>query len=141
MAFEAKTGAKWSTLCFFATNFMDNVIGPGIGQAVYGGCFLLYPPRPIPDVWQDPRFSDARNAEERLIAGALCHSREKRVVVVAPHPPLARWRRTARRYKKQIVYIPLKRFSLQTLERLRRFHVLNGRDVRSYAAKFIRDFR
>ena len=130
-----------STLCFFATNFMDNVIGPGIGQAVYGGCFLLCPPRPIPDVWQDPRFSDARSAEERLLAGALCHSREKRVVVVAPHPPLARWRRTARRYKKQIVYVPLKRFSLQTLDRLRRFHVLNGRDVRSYASKFIRDFR
>jgi len=130
-----------STLCFFATDFSENLIGPGIGQAVYGGCFLLFPPRPIPDIWQDPRFADAKTPEERLLAGALYHSREKRVVLVAPHPPLARWRRLAKRYKKHLVYIPLKRFSLQTLDRLRRFHVLNGREVRSYAAKYIRDFR
>jgi len=130
-----------STLCFFATNFAQNIIGPGIGQAVYGGCFLLYPPRPIPDVWGDPRFAEARTPEERLIAGALAHSRERRIVLVAPHPPLARWRRIARKCKRSILYIPLKRFSLQTLDRLRHFHVLNGREVRSYAARYIRDFR
>ena len=120
---------------------MEDIIGPGIGQAVYGGCFLLFPPRPIPDVWEDPRFDRTQTPEERLLAGALCHSRERRVVLVAPHPPLARWRRLARRYKKHIVYIPLKRFSGQTLHRLRRFHVLNGQEVRSYAANYIRDFR
>ncbi len=130
-----------STLCFFATNFADNIIGPGIGQAMYGGCSLLFPPRPIPDIWTDPRFNETLTAEERLLTAALFHSREKRVVLVAPHPPLARWRRTARRYKKQIVYLPLKRFSLQTLNRLRHFHVLNGREIRSYAARYIRDFR
>ena len=130
-----------STLCFFATNFMENIIGPGIGQAVYGGCFLMFPPRPIPDVWQDPRFDGMKTDGERLLAGALFHSRERRIALVAPHPPLARWRRIARRYGKQIVYIPIKRFSMQTIDRLRRFHVLNGREVRSYAAKFIRDFR
>ena len=130
-----------STLCFFATNFSDNIIGPGIGQAVYGGCSLLFPPRPIPDIWQDPRFEYARSPEEHLLAAALYHSREKRVALVAPSPPQARWCRIARRYKKHIVYIPLKRFSLQTLDRLRRFHVLNGQEIRSYAAKYIRDFR
>ena len=130
-----------STLCFYATNFADNIIGPGIGQAVYGGCSLIFPPRPIPDIWTDPRLSYAQTLEERLLSAALMHSREKRVVLVAPHPPLSRWRRIARHYKKHIVYIPIKRFSLQTLDRLRHFHVLNGRDVRSYAAKYIRDFR
>lgn len=130
-----------STLCFFATDFMDNTVGPGIAQAVYGGCSLLFPPRPIPDIWTDPRFNEAQSPEERLLSGALCHSREKRVALIAPHPPTARWRRIAKRYKKQIVYIPLKRFSSRTLDRLRTFHVLNGREVRSYAAKYIRDFR
>jgi len=130
-----------STLCFFATNFGDNIIGPGIGQAVYGGCSLLFPPRPIPDIWTDPRFEDFQTPQEHLLGAALFHSRERRVVLVAPHGPLPRWRRIARRYGKQIVHIPLRRFSMQTLDRLRRFHVLNGRDVRSYAARYIRDFR
>ncbi len=130
-----------STLCFFATNFADNVIGPGIGQAIYGGCMLIFPPRPIPDIWTDPRLEYAQTPEEHLVAAALLHSKEKRVVVVSSHPPLARWRRIAKRYKKNIVHIPLKRFSLQTLDRLRHFHVLNGREVRSYAANYIRDFR
>ena len=76
-----------------------------------------------------------------MLLGALLHSREKRVVLVAPQAPSQRWRRLARQYKKQIAYIPLKRFSPAAVDRLRRFHVLNGRYVRSYAAKFIRDFR
>ncbi len=130
-----------STLCFYATDFADNIIGPGIGQAIYGGCSLMFPPRPIPDIWEDPRFSGAQTPEERLLTAALYHSRERRVVLVAPSPPSARWRRIAKKHGKQIVYIPLKRFSLQVIDRLRRFHVLNGHEVRSYAAKYIRDFR
>ena len=129
-----------STLCFFATPFIDNMVGPGIGQAVYGGCFFIYPPRPIPDIWQDRRLAFARTLEERLLAGSLFHSREKRVVLVAPQPPLGRWRQLARHFRKQLVYLPLKRFSQQTVDRLRRFHVLNHKEVRSYAARFIRDF-
>jgi hypothetical protein len=33
----------------------------------------------------------------------------------------------------------LSRFSGQTVDRLRRFHVLNGHEIRSYAARFIRE--
>ena len=40
---------------------------------------------------------------------------------------------------RKIVHLPLKRFGGQLIERLRRFHVLNGKTVRSYAADFIRD--
>jgi hypothetical protein len=129
-----------STLCFYATPYLENLIGPGIGQSTYGGCFLLYPPRPIPNVWEDPRFDFARTLEERLLAGAFFHSSEQRITLVSPGPPLLRWRRIARRYRKKILHIPLRRFSLQTLQRLRRFHVLNGKHVRSFAAQFIRDF-
>ena len=47
--------------------------------------------------------------------------------------------RLARRFGRKIVHVPLKRFGGQLLERLRTFHVLNGKEVRSYAADYIRD--
>ena len=130
-----------STLCFFATPFLQNMVGPGIGQSMYGGCFFLFPPRPIPDVWQDSRFDFCRTLEERLLAGALFHSAELRVALVSSRPPQASWRQLARRLGRQLVYLPLKRFSPSTVDRLRRFHVLNDKEVRSYAARFIRDLR
>ena len=128
-----------STLCLYATPFEENVIGPGVAQSTYGGAFFIYPPRYIEDVWRDPRFNYARTLEERLIAGACHHAREKVVALVSPGPPAARWRQIARRHRKQLVHIPLGRFSRETVERIRRFHVLNGREVRSYASRFIQD--
>ncbi len=131
--------AEESTLAFFGTDPMKNFIGPGIAQAEYGGAMFLFPPRPIPDLWEDPRLDFADTLEDRLIAGAFLHSRERHVALVSPRPPLASWRRLARRYGKKIVHLPLGRFGGQLVERLRRFHVLDGKQVRSYAADFIRD--
>jgi hypothetical protein len=131
--------ANESTLAFFATDPMQNLIGPGIAQAEYGGALFLFPPRPIPNIWGDPRLDAADTLEERLLAAALLHSREKHIAVVSSKPPPASWRRLARRYGRKIVHLPLKRFSGQTIERMRQFHILNGREVRSYAAEFIRD--
>lgn len=128
-----------STLAFYSTNPMDNFVGPGIAQSEYGGAFFLYPPRPIPDVWDDPRFDFADTLEERLLAGALFHSREKHVALVSPCPPPISWRRLAQRFGRKLIHIPLQRFSGQVIERIRQFHVLNGKQVRSYAADFIRD--
>ena len=127
-----------STLCFFATDFGEELIGPGVAQARYGGAFFLYPPRPIIDVWQDPAFRDTHTLEERLLAGAFAHSSERHVAIVAPCPLKATWRRLARRFGKQPILLPLSRFSTQTVDRLRTFHVLNGKEVRSYASEFIR---
>jgi hypothetical protein len=100
---------------------------------------FLFPPRPIPDIWSDPRLAFTKTLEERLLAGALLHSREPHVALVSPVRPLARWRLLARRFRKRLIPIPLSRFSGQTVDRLRRFHVLNGHDVRSYAARFIQE--
>ena len=61
------------------------------------------------------------------------------MALVSPRPPLAGWRRLARRFGRKFIHLPLKRFSGQLLERLRQFHVLNGKQVRSYAADYIRD--
>lgn len=131
--------AQESTLCFFATPFQDKMVGPGIGQSEYGGALFLFPPRPIPDIWTDPALNFASAADERLVAGALLHSQERHVALVAPTPPRARWRQIARRFGKRLVFIPLHRFSGQTVDRLRRFHVLNGHEIRSYAARFIQE--
>jgi hypothetical protein len=128
-----------STLCFFASNYIDNMIGPGIGEAGYGGCMMIFPPRPIPNIWEDPRIHRAETLEEKLLEAAFFHSREKHVTVVSPCPVRPGWRRLARHYSKSIVHIPLKRFSNQTIERVRRFHVLNGKEVRSFARRFIQD--
>jgi len=128
-----------STLAFYATDHMKNLVGPGIARAEYGGALFLFPPRTIPDIWTDPRLDFADTLEERLLAAAFLHSRERHVAVVAPRPPLASWRRLARRFGRKIVPLPLHRFGGQLIERLRRFHVLNGKVVRSYAADFIRD--
>ena len=128
-----------STLAYFATDPMQNLIGPGIAEAEYGGALFLFPPRPIPNIWTDPRLDAADTLEERLLAAALLHSRERHIAVVSAKPPAASWRRLARRYGRKIVHLPLKRFSGQTIERLRQFHILNGKEVRSYAADFIRD--
>ncbi|MEK9628477.1 MAG: hypothetical protein VW455_05605 [Nitrospinota bacterium] len=128
-----------STLCFFATEYMENLIGPGIGQATYGGCMMLFPPRPILDIWQDPRLRFSQTLEEKLLEAAFFHSREKHVTVVSTCSPQLTWRRLARRYGKKIIHLPLKRFSNQTIEKVRRFHVLNGKDIRSYAKRFIQE--
>jgi hypothetical protein len=128
-----------STLAFFATNPLDDMVGPGVARAEYGGAMFLWPPRSIPDLWADPRLNLADTLEERLLAGAFLHSNERHVAVVSPCPPRAAWRRLARRFGRKIVHLPLKRFSGQLIERLRTFHVLNGKQVRSYAADFIRE--
>ena len=128
-----------STLAFYATDHLQNMIGPGVAQAQYGGACFLFPPRSIPDIWTDSRFDFAETLEERLLAGAFAHTRERHVALVSARPPQAAWRRLARKYGRKIVHMPLKRFGGQLVERLRTFHVLNGRVVRSYAADFIRD--
>jgi hypothetical protein len=128
-----------STLSFYATPFSTHMIGPGIGQARYGGTMFLYPPRPIPDIWENPVFNFTTTLEERLLAGACAHSQEPYVAVVSPVPLKTAWRTIARRYGRKLVPLPLHRFSGQKVARLRQFHVLNGHEIRSYAARFIRD--
>jgi hypothetical protein len=127
-----------STLSFFATNFGEEIIGPGIALANYGGALFLFPPIPIPNVWQDARLDFTETLEERLLAAACLHSRAPQIALLSSYPPGPGWRRLARRYKKKWVHVPLGQFSDSTVQQLRMVHVLNGKHVRSYAAHFIR---
>ncbi len=127
-----------STLSLFATNFLEEPIGPGICLSNYGGCSFLFPPRPIPDIWRDPRFDFTDTLEERLIAGGCYHAEENHVALLSFGPPGPAWRRLAKRYKKKLIHVPMAKFSQQTIQQLRMFHVLNGHQVRSWASDFIR---
>lgn len=127
-----------STLAFYATNFAADLIGPGIGAATYGGCMLLYPPIPIPDIWDDLRFERARTPSERLLLAALWYTPDRFVAYLAEKPPAPELQDSAARLGKHIVYLPISSMSKGTIEKIRRFHVLNGHQVRSWAARFIR---
>ena len=113
-------------------------MGPGVGLATYGGAMFLFPPLSIPDIWSDPRLDFTETLEERLLAAAMVHSRCRQIALLSPYPPGAGWRRLARRFQKRLVHLPSSQFSESTIQQLRMVHVLNGRQVRSYAAHFIR---
>ncbi len=127
-----------STLAFYATNYHEEMVGPGIGMGIYGGAMFLYPPIPIPDIWTDDRLDYAETLEERLIAAACLHSRSKQIALLSSLPPGAGWKRLAHRHKKQLVHVPLTNFSDEQVQQLRMVHVLSDKQVRSYAADFIR---
>ena len=127
-----------STLAFFATDHHQEIVGPGIALASYGGAMFLFPPRPVPDIWRDARFDAADTLEERLLLAACVHSQEKHIAILADAPPGAGWRRLAKRFGKKLVHVPLSHFSQETIQQLRMFHVLNGHQIRSFAEHFIR---
>jgi hypothetical protein len=130
---------EWeSTLAFYATDFRKEAVGPGICLSTYGGAMFLYPPQQFPDIWTDRDFDFTETLEERLLAAACTYSTSKQVALLAPLPPGAGWRKLARKYGKQLVHVPMGQFSEATLQQLRMFHVLNGKQVRTYASDFIR---
>jgi hypothetical protein len=127
-----------STLSFYATQFGGELVGPGIAQASYGGAMFLFPPRNIPDVWRDAQFDFTDTLEERLLAASCVYSNERHIALLSTAPPGPGWRRLAKKYSKRLIHVPLSHFSQETIQQLRMFHVLNGRQVRSYAEHFIR---
>jgi len=127
-----------STLAFFATDFMKEMVGPQIALGSYGGALFLFPPRPIHDIWTDRRFDYVDTLEERLIVAGCHYSREKHIALLSERPPGIAWKKLAQRAGKKIIHVPMNKFSQQTIQQLRMFHILNGQHVRSYAAHYIR---
>ena len=99
---------------------------------------FLFPPIAIRDVWMDSRLDYTETLEERLIAAACLHSRGRDIALLCSLPPGSGWRRLARRHKKHLIHVPLGSFSDEQVQQMRMVHVLNGREVRSYAEEFIR---
>ncbi len=127
-----------STLAFFATDYRQEMLGPGVAVATYGGALFLYPPRSIPDVWTNPELDFADTLEDRLIGAACLHAKSKQIAFLSPTAPGVARRTIAKRFGKTLVHVPLSQFNDGVVNQLRTVHVLNGQQVRSYAAHFIR---
>jgi hypothetical protein len=126
-----------STLTFYATDPFTDMLGPGIARSHYGGLSLLFPPRMVPNVFALENAPDLKSLTEYLAYGGLLFSQEKIIPYVAAKKPGVRLVALAKKFKKRFVWIPLSAFSMETIRRLRTFHVLNGKTVRSWAARFI----
>jgi hypothetical protein len=131
--------ADESTLSFYSTNPFDDLIGPGIARSVYGGLALLFPPRSVPNIFRCAEAAGITGCAAQLTAGSMMFAKERNVAFLAAKTPTLQMRTLAARFKKHLVWIPLSTFSTETLSRMRRFHVLNGKQVRSWASRFIGD--
>jgi hypothetical protein len=126
-----------SDMALYATRPSAQMIGPKIGRAEYGGFLMTYPPGRMFHVFEDPYFDDAQTKAERLLYAAIDYSVERSIVYVAATPPRPKLVSRARRAGRQIAYLPIGQLSPATLRKIRVFHVLEGRGVRSYAAEYL----
>jgi hypothetical protein len=126
-----------STLSFYSTDPFETMIGPGIARSYYGGLSLLFPPRSIPNIFEMELDGPPMTHAERLTFGALLFSDERLVGFLSKKRPTPSLVKIASRFKKRLVWLPLSSYSAETLKRLRTFHVLNGKEVRSWATRFI----
>jgi hypothetical protein len=126
-----------SDMAFFATAPGSALEGPGIARCTYGAFLMTFPPGRLGDVWVDPDYAAAESASERLLLAGIDYALESRVVYAAPKPPRPLMRRLAARLGKSVLYVPLKTLSPVTLKRLRSFHVLANRNVRSWAKDYV----
>ena len=129
---------KESTLTFYATDPFGELLGPGIAKCRYGGLSLLFPPRVVPSAFE-LFATEAHSCAFKLTAGAILFSKEKAVAYVSAKRPGIEIRDFAQKHNKKLIWLPLSSFSNETLRKLRQFHILNGKNVRSWASRFIGD--
>lgn len=126
-----------SDMAFYSTPPFEQMVGPGIGRAEYGGFLMSLPPRRMFDVWSDPDYDFAETKAERLLMAALDYSLERHVVYVAARPPRTIFRSIAAHLGRQIVYLPVGQLSPAKLKKIRVVHVLDGHARRAEASRYI----
>lgn len=126
-----------SDMAFYSTFPFDNMVGPGIGRAEYGGFLMSLPPRRMYDVWRDPDYEFAESKSERLLLAGLDYSTQRMVIYVAAKPPRSIFKTIAARMGRTVVYIPIGQFSPAALKKIRVVHVLDGYDKREIAKDYL----
>ena len=126
-----------SDMAFYSTFPFDNLVGPGIGRAEYGGFLMSLPPRRMYDVWHDPDYEFAETKPERLLLAALDYSIHRYVVYVSAKPPRSIFKTIAGRLGRTIIYIPIGQLSPISLKKIRVVHVLDGYDKREIAKEYL----
>ncbi len=125
-----------SDMAFYSTSPGEQVVGPGIMRATYGGFMLTLPRGRLFDVWTDRDYRSARDKAELLVMAAIDYSLESIVVHVAGERPGRRMRQYAATSAKRLVHIPLASLSPVTLKKIRVVHILAGHDKRSVARRY-----
>jgi len=131
---------KESDLAFYSTFPGTNLVGPGISRIELGGVVSFYPPRNIPDIWNDEflkNYPIAEKKADRLLIAALLFAQKPFITYVAKNKPDNIFNSMAARLRIKIIYLPLDRFNPVSLRALRNLHVLAGKKIRSYAHKYI----
>jgi hypothetical protein len=126
-----------SDMAFYSTFPFDNLVGPGIGRAEYGGFLMSLPPRRMYDVWQDADYEFAESKSERLLLAALDYSIHHYVVYVAARPPRSIFKTIASRAGRTVIYIPIGQLSPVALKKIRVVHVLDGYEKREIAKDYL----
>jgi hypothetical protein len=126
-----------SDMAFYSTHPFDNIVGPGIGRAEYGGFLMTLPPRRLFDVWSDTDYDFAESKPERLLLAGLDYSTERFVVYVAPKPPRSVFRSIASHLNRKILYVPIGQLSPTKLKKLRVVHVLDSYERREEAKEYL----
>ena len=126
-----------SDMAFYSTDPYEQLVGPGITRAEYGGFLLSYPPRRMMDVWHDPDYVFAESKPETLLLAALDYTLERFVVYVAAKPPRSVFKSVASRLGRKIIYIPIGQLSPVSLKKIRAVHILDGHDKRPNAKDYI----
>ncbi|MGD0667223.1 MAG: hypothetical protein ABSB23_06670 [Bryobacteraceae bacterium] len=126
-----------SDMAFYSTFPFDNLVGPGIGRAEYGGFLMSLPPHRMYDVWRDADYEFAESKSERLLLAALDYSIHHYVVYVAAKPPRSIFKTIASRVGRTIVYIPIGQLSPVSLKKIRVVHVLDGHEKRAIAKDYL----
>ena len=126
-----------SDITFYALPLGAKVVGPRICRTEFGGILSIYPAWGIPDIWRFRLGEGIESCADALLAAGILFSPDRYVAYVAQHPPRAPLKAMADLYRKHIIYMPLHMFSPAHLKKVRRFHILDGRDVRAWARDYI----
>ena len=126
-----------SDMSFYSTLPFENLVGPGIGRAEYGGFLMTLPPRRLFDVWSDSDYDFAESKPERLLMAALDYSVERFVVYVAARPPRSIFRSMAAHLGRKILYVPIGSLSPTKLKKVRVVHVLDSYARRAEAKDYL----
>lgn len=130
-----------SDLILYSTEPGNILVGPGISKCYFGGYASLMPPQAPYDVWRDYKKLKAEgiieNYADLLLYTAIIYSVDKYLGYVAPKPPSNVLKELSKNYSVEIIHIPLTNFSSETLRKLRHFHVLGNRRLRSIAKDYI----
>ncbi|MBM3335294.1 hypothetical protein FJY63_11590, partial [Candidatus Sumerlaeota bacterium] len=126
-----------SDISFYADPLGGHVVGPGICETHFRGILSVFPAKRIPDVWLNPTIDEYPWCSEKLLAAAIFYSDFRYVAYVAAKPPSAAMRQLASYNSREIIYLPISMFARLTLRKIRKFHILDGHHVRTYAADYI----